>query len=172
MKKFSFVVAIVASALVIGCQEGNMTNPISNDLSASGLPMFSRPNGSLPDGSYDFKVQLSLHPAEAANGEYEVAGSIQYILSQSGEETYELALVVSGTADHLQNGNSGSFYGESIDFVSLREKGFVKVEKSYPIQGLDEPAKLQITFVVTETEVTVEKMWLAEDATSGKLSRN
>lgn len=172
MKKFSFLVAIVVSALVLGCQDNNMTDPISSNLSESSLPTFSRPNGTLPDGSYDFKVQLSPRPAEAANGEYEVAGSVQYILVQSGDETYELALVASGTANHLQNGNSGSFYGESIDYVSLSGKGFAKVDKSYPIHGLDEPLKLQITYLVTQTEVTVEKIWLAEDVSSGKLSRN
>jgi hypothetical protein len=172
MKRFSFVVAVVVSALVLGCQDSNMTNPISNDFAGAKAPAFSRPNGSLPDGSYDFKVQLNSRPAEAANGEYEVTGSVQYVLVQSGDETYELALVTRGTAEHLQNGSSGSFYGESIDYVTMPGKGSAKVEKSYVIEGLDQALKLHISFAVSETEVTVEKMWLAEGADSGKLGWN
>ncbi len=172
MKRFSFVVAIVVSALVLGCQDSNMTNPISNDFAGAGVPSFSRPNSSLPDGSYDFKVQLNSRPAEAANGEYEAMGSIQYILVQSGDETYELALVTRGTVEHLQNGNSGSFYGESIDEVTIPSKGYAKVEKSYVIEGLDQALKLYFSFAVSETEVTVERMWLAEGADSGKLGWN
>ena len=170
MKKLSFVVALVVSALVIGCQDSNMTNPISNDLSGKNVVSFSRPSGnSLPDGSSEFKVQLNPRPAEAASGGYEVTGSVQFILLQSGDETYELALVARGSAENMQNGNAGSFYGESIDYVSFGEKGFVDLDKSYRIEGVDELVSLHIEYRVTESAVVIQKIWMSDDSTSGRV---
>lgn len=172
MKKFSFVVALVVSALVLGCQDSNMTNPISNDFSGQSAPVFSRPSGSsLPDGSSEFKVQLNPRPAEAANGGYEVTGNVQYILMQSGDETYELALVAHGSAENLHNGNSGSFYGESIDWVSFGEKGFVELEKTYPIDGVDELVSLHIRYTVTQSAVVINKIWMSDDSFSGRIAK-
>jgi len=167
MRTLSFVVAIVVSALVLGCQDSNMTNPISSDVSGKHAAAFARPNGSLPDGSYDFKQQLYIGQSDGVNNGFEVSGSIQYILVQSGDQTFELALVVRGSAEKLyEKGVSGTIYGESMDYLTLDGKQPAQIEKSYVIQGLDALISLHISFSVSETDVTVEKMWLTEDGQS------
>lgn len=170
MRNLSFVVAIAVSALVLGCQDNNMTNPISSNASGNHAAAFARPNGSLPDGAVDFKEQLYLGLADGVNNGFEVSGSIQYILVQSGDQTFELALVVRGTAEKLyEKGASGTIYGESMDYITLDGKQPAQVEKSYLIVGLDGLISLHVAFSVSETDVTVEKMWLTEDGQSVRI---
>jgi len=169
MNKLSIGVALVVSALVVGCQDSNFNNPISSDFSKN-APSLSKGNFSNPDGTFELKAQLTFGESENMENTFDLTGSIQYTLvAAGGDEPYALSLVTDATLQSLGSpGETGKVYAESIDFLDLSGKESVSYEKAYKIDQLARLLELHVAFDITPDNVSINRMWLAE--VSGRLS--
>jgi hypothetical protein len=157
MKKVSFGVALIVSALVIGCQDSS-NNPISNPASA-----ISKAKGNVnPDGIIVLKQLVSKDPSVETAEMFDLAGTIQYTLV-GADNNYDLSLVVDGSIQSLSNPDmTGKIYSESIDFVMIPEKEAVSYEKTLVIDNFDLGYELHILFMISTTDVQVAGAWLSD----------
>lgn len=163
MKKISVVVAVIVSALVIGCQE-NQFNPISSDSQSAGS--FAKKTSSNPDGVFELKTQV-----KSVDNTYNLVGQIQYTLVPAENDSYAFSVVTDATLESIgiKNG-TGTVYGESIDPVVITSKEAVTYERVYKISSLiDKELDLHIAFSLTVDQVQISNIWLSDALPKGGL---
>ena len=166
MKHFSIIVAVVVSALVIGCQDNNQFNPISSDSHNTGT--FVKNSNTSPDGVFELNTQVTLGNTESVDNTYDLIGQIQYTLVPGGDDSYSFSVVTNATLESGIKNGTGSVYGESIDPVIIAAKEAVLYERVYSVSNLqDIQMDLHIQFTLTADEVQVTNMWLSEALPKG-----
>ncbi len=170
MKTFSFIVAVVVSVLVIGCQDNNQFNPISSDSHNAGA-VVTKSNSS-PDGVFELQTQLTFGNNESVDNTYDVAGQIQYTLVPGEVNSYTFSVVTSATLESGIKDATGSVYGESIEPVTIVGKDAVAYERVYKVSNLKEKEMdLHVQFTLTVEEVQVSNMWLSEPPPRGGFTK-
>ncbi len=166
MKHFSIIVAVVVSALVIGCQDNNQFNPISSDSHNTGVVV--KKSNTSPDGVFELNTQVTLGNTESVDNTYDLIGQIQYTLVPGGDDSYSFSVVTNATLESGIKNGTGSVYGESIDPVIIAAKEAVLYERVYSVSNLqDIQMDLHIQFTLTADEVQVTNMWLSEALPKG-----
>ena len=162
MKKVSIGVAIVVSALVVGCQDSRNNNPISGDFSKN-TPSLSKQVKSTPGGgTIDLRGRVTVGETESLENSYDVVGTVQYTLFNTGDQSYQLSFVSDGSVQSLgSSGSLGKFYSESFDQVIIPTKDPVSYEKVYGVGQLDRTLELHVVFNVTQDAVQVSNFWLS-----------
>jgi hypothetical protein len=157
MKHFSFVVALIVSALVIGCQDSG-NDPIS--ASNSSAPKLSKMTN--PDGIINLKHVVYKGESVGVPEEYLVSGNIGYTLVPFDGNRYVLSLV---TEAQVQNGASkavGSAYGESMEEFEILE-GAILVNQSFQVRAGNEWLRLYIELKVAAESVELASVSIADD---------
>lgn len=168
MKKVSIVVAVVVSALVIGCQENNQFNPISSDFSHN-TGSVAKKSSSNPDGVFELKTQVTIGNIESVDNTYDLVGQIQYTLVPGGDDSYAFSVVTDATLESIGTKNgTGTVYGESIDPVFITAKEAVAYERVYSVSNIkDKEMDLHIEFSLTADEVQISNIWLRDALPKG-----
>lgn len=168
MKKASFIVAFVVSAMVIGCQDNSNFSPVSPDASRA-------PQGQLiktttnPDGLISLEGEYAYGDAESMENLFDLTGTAQYTLTQMNDQDYNFALIIDASlVSKGPKALSGKVYAESIETISLSDKyNFVK--KAFPVAGIEGDVELNVVFTVSPDNVKIDQIWLS--APSPRLAR-
>jgi hypothetical protein len=167
MKRVSFGVALVVSALVIGCQDSSNNNPISSDNVPSPAKRSSFSHSPAYDGVIELKEVINKGRFVESAEEFSVNGSVAYTILPSGadqEDMYTVTLVSDVTVQ--ANGDSKdsySAYDESVQDVSI-PKGPQRVVRSISLFSTERPLRLYFEFDVDAQTVTLASVQIDDDA--------
>ena len=161
MKTLSIGVAILVSALVIGCQDSNFNNPISSDAPKPASSL-AKNFSSNPDGILDLKTPVVYRVSDLYQLTYLMTGGVQYTLTPTGDqEIYTLSLVTRVELQSLnEEGEVGIVYSEIIEPVKIVGKDAFTFEQAYLVSKLSQELELHMTFSVSPEDVHMTKVWL------------
>ena len=163
---FVAVLAMCAAAF-IGCSN-NSTAPTQVDPNLTGQQPAQSPTGELAkpiEPSNTIHVdQVLIDPLDKGDL-IEVVGDVQFglhELASPNEDEVRASISFSGQAfSSLIDGPEGyPISGKTTKTLELGLPGEDHVELTYVIQGFFEPLNLHVRYIVTDTKVQVEKMWL------------
>lgn len=161
MKKVTFAVAVIISALVLGCQDGNY-NPASTELS-HGSMQFTRPGDTEPGPSLDVKETLSYFDSRGEEHTYDIVGTVNYELSAINDEAYRINIVFN--ANFFLPGEQvvvGSINSTSTEFATLTKEGTYTLKKTFFVRNMVPATELHVKFEVTKGLLVASTMWLDE----------
>lgn len=161
MKNFSFVVALIVSALVIGCQDSGNDPMSASTMSASKMSKVDN-----PDGIITLKHALYKGESVGIPEEYFVSGSIGYTLVPFDGNRYVLSLVTDAQVQNSASKAAGSVYGESMDEVEIAEKEAILVSRSFAVRAGEESLRLNIELKVAVESVELSSISIVDDMAS------
>lgn len=165
MKHAACILALVVAAFVVGCQDNSITNPITGKSSAE--RHFSKANsaGTIP-------LNGVLREPGGFNSFTQITGQVVYTTTLIPRDPIppnpQWAVLVTLAVDaelrpfgledpvwHVSN--------FSRDELAVSEDdGTMFLEKNYRIEGRNDGVSLHLQFYVTETNVSLVRMWLAQ----------
>jgi len=173
MKKLLFSLVFFHVLFVIGCQENPVTSPTDSNSSAK-LKENNGPN--INSGTIRLEGLLN-DPYPVFNSFYIINGSIQYThvaqildpIPPNPQYIVYLNLDVVAGLTYLcttcqplsDDGPVGTVSIQSYDEIFLPYEGSVLFTKSFSIQGRSDGMKLNLRFLVTESGIELNAMWLA-----------
>ena len=157
MKRLLFALSFGAVAALVGCQDSNITSPISAAPSVS--TQLVKP---LP---IDYVIPLRGRLANPMKGKspIEIDGEIAVSLRQIPVECAWSIFDVStqALADLRPADTKGiiwKIYGAAIDGLLFEVEG--RLEKTYLLHGRKDGMTLHVTLVITREDVVLDSMWL------------
>jgi hypothetical protein len=150
--------AMVVAIFVIGCQDGDVSNPVAS------APIKS--TAKVQGGVIDLRGEVTLKTIEAVNGSWMLTGQASYTILPA-LEGLSVEIAFDGELVSTYNGNSGFASGQSIDIVSVASKQFTTLEKKYNFDDGENLETLHVRYIVTENEVSVDAMWVEEFSFGG-----
>jgi len=152
MTRSLYALAIVLTAITVGCHEGETSDPVGSSALGAGHPAKAATSTNI----------LILDPkfgGDRGDGEYTVTGQVRYGLTQRPIMSRSLFDVVLGTqAKVTQAGSPEAVWtvnNTGSELVDLTNRTAGTVDKWYFLQGGPYSASLHIRFVVTETTVSL-----------------
>lgn len=159
MKKASLVVAIVVSALVVGCQDSNFNNPVGGDFAKNGSSP-AKNSGINVEGTLDLQHQFSLSETEGVDNTFDVLGTIQYaVLPTEDNRFFLFNLETDGNLQSLaSNGAVSKIYDSSSDQIEIPFKQSISFDKVYALEGLEKAMDMHVKFNVSAIGVYIESV--------------
>lgn len=163
MKQTASILAILVTSLIMGCQDGSITDPIA--MTASEDPRLSKTQ---PVKTLVLNAVLR-EPGNVFNSLVELAGQVGYtatvVLLDPIPPNSQYAVRLNLTADAVlrpynSNGPVWSISGSSEEWATIPESGSTFLTKRYQIEGRDDGMRLNLRFRITLTSVEINGMWL------------
>lgn len=168
MKPALFAVSLICASVLAGCSQnsnaptepaGIMPNGSTQSTPSSGI---SKPSESSNTLHEDAVLVDPLNKGDTI----EVAGNVQYSVAEIpilSREEVRVAVAFNGqaTSAYFDGPEAWHISGKSVQTVTLDSKGNTTLDQAYPLEGWYEPVSLHIRYLVTDTQVQVETMWLA-----------
>lgn len=161
MKQFSFVVALIVSVLVIGCQD-SANDPIS--ASNGSAPKMSKVTN--PDGIISLKHLVYKGESVEVPVEYLVSGTIGYTLVPFDGNRYALSLVTEAQVQNNVSKSVGSTYGESIQELEIAEGEAILHRETFTVRTGEEALRLYIQLKISAESVELADLSLVDDMAS------
>ncbi len=165
MKHVTFVLAMIVSAFVVGCQDNNTTNPIAGPMSGGKQISKTYSGGTIP-------LIMVLREPYGFNAFTEVSGQVTYSTSLISRDpvppfsqwAVEVTLATDAVAKPFGlEEPMWRITGSSHDELLLDEDadGAMVLEKSYVLAGRNDGVFLHLQFQIAQQTVALSRMWLA-----------
>jgi hypothetical protein len=155
MKRVAVFLALVVTMFAIGCQENNMTNPITSE-KPSGLTSQAK----LASDVILLNGEVGLKGVEGVNGSWMLGGRATYTLTPN-EQGVQVAITVDGMVKPKYfSGYPSVVAGQSTEVVAGIGNQPVILEREYLFDCGYGEKLLHINFAVSESYIIVDAMWV------------
>lgn len=162
MKKLLFSLSVFYVLFVIGCQENPITDPRTNESVSKDQGPGPYQHGFIPlEG-------MLIDPYAVMNSFYIISGEIEYEHRLVSPNYVSLQFITNANFKYFctvcspseQNLFAGFISDYSEEYLLLTDNSVV-LEKSFPIQNREDGMMLKCRFLVTESSIELNAMWLA-----------
>jgi len=168
-----FILLIVFSFIMIGCQENSITDPVTND-DVNQIKIGDPEE--IFQGVIQFERVLN-DPYPVGNSFFKIIGQLNYTFRKIdlsfdalNEKPYgTLHLQIDADMQYIctvcqpspEDNLAGYLSDEDDSYVELGENTSIILEKTYFIGGREDKMELHLQLSVSQKEIEINKMWLA-----------
>jgi hypothetical protein len=163
MKSTIFALSLLVAALIVGCQDSTITDPITATASEGTQLSKTQPVHTLSLNA------VLREPGNILNSFVEINGAVAYQATVVALDPIppnpQYAVRLNVTADAVlrpynSNGPVWSISGSSEDWASIPESGIAFLTRRYQIEGRSDGMLLNLKFRITLSSVELNSMWL------------
>lgn len=176
MKSSTFVIAVLATVALLGCEEATLTDPPATTQDQHNLMQKPDVQTAKPAPRPEI-IQFTTTVKDPTRGSgpfIAIQGQVAYRMLQKERpgNNFELRLQVDAELTPTDKDvTSWRVYHQSIDLVSVSEEGVAWLNKVYRVGGAKDGLLLGLRFQITQYSVEVAKIWLEKTAIGDSDSR-